>query len=148
MLKNFSAVLTYRSQLEDLLNSFTSLFLESSGLTLARNLYHCIVLTQGTDPIVVRPYRYPYAQKGEIENQCWDMLAKGMIRPSSSRLSSPVLLVKKSDNLWRFCVTIVPSTHAQSRTNSQSQLLMSSGTSCTEQNSSLNWIYMLGITKF
>ncbi|WVZ95681.1 LOW QUALITY PROTEIN: hypothetical protein U9M48_041415 [Paspalum notatum var. saurae] len=43
-------------------------------------------------------------QMDELERQCRAMTARGIIRPSSSAFSSPVLLVKKADNTWRFYV--------------------------------------------
>ena len=52
----------------------------------------------------VRPYRNPYYQKQEIEEQVASMLASGLIQPSFSPFSPPVLLVKKKDCSWRFCV--------------------------------------------
>jgi hypothetical protein len=43
-------------------------------------------------------------KKAELERQCAEMMAHRVIRSSSSVFSAPVLLVKKSDNSWRFCV--------------------------------------------
>jgi hypothetical protein len=52
----------------------------------------------------IRPYRYPPPLKDEIEKQVAEMLAKGLIQPSTSAFSSPILLVRKKDGTWRFCV--------------------------------------------
>jgi len=51
-----------------------------------------------------RSYRYAPAQKSEIEKQLAEMLTNGTIRPSSSPYASPVLLVRKKDGSWCFCV--------------------------------------------
>ena len=58
----------------------------------------------GTDAVAVRPYRYPQLQKDELELQCAKMLQQGVIRLSMSQFLLPVLLVKKHDDSWQFCV--------------------------------------------
>ncbi|KAL6331615.1 hypothetical protein AAG906_011555 [Vitis piasezkii] len=78
-------------ELKELIEAFDDIF----------HIEHQITLEEGTDPINVRPYRYAYFQKDEIERQVSDMLNSGLIRPSSSPFSSPVLLVKKKDGSWR-----------------------------------------------
>lgn len=54
-------------------------------------------LKKGTDPINVRPYRYAFQQKEEMDKLVEKMLTSGVIRPSISLYSSSVLLVKKKD---------------------------------------------------
>jgi hypothetical protein len=58
----------------------------------------------GTAPIAVRPYHYEHTQKLELERQCIEMLRTGVIRCSSSTFSTPVFLVKKHNDSWRFCI--------------------------------------------
>nr|GEU60912.1 hypothetical protein [Tanacetum cinerariifolium] len=69
-----------------------------------RSIDHRIHLFPNTKPINVHPYRYPHYQKGEMEKLVNEMLSQGTIRVSHSPFSSPVLLVKKKDGSYRFCV--------------------------------------------
>lgn len=92
------------SQLDQLLDEFNDLFQEPTGLPPLRNCDHHICLQPGSGPKVVQPCRYPHLQKGKIEKQCEQMLKQGSIRPSRSPFSSPVLLVRKHDGTWHFCV--------------------------------------------
>jgi hypothetical protein len=90
--------------MEDLLAQFACVFADPKGLPPQRELSHRINLLPGTAPVAVRLYRYAYAQKAELERQCADMMVQSVIRPSSSTFSALVLLVKKKDDAWRFCV--------------------------------------------
>ncbi|GKB97903.1 transposon ty3-G gag-pol polyprotein [Tanacetum coccineum] len=74
------------------------------GLPPIRSQDHQIPILPNARPVSSRPYRQPYYQKSEIEKQVRELLHQGLIRPSHSPFASPVLLVKKSDGTWRFCV--------------------------------------------
>jgi hypothetical protein len=87
-----------------LLRDFEDVYTIPTGLPPPRRLNHRIHLQPGTTPIAVRPYRYPQLVKDELERQCHDMIKQGIICHSTSAYSSPVLLVKKQDGSWRFCV--------------------------------------------
>ncbi|MCO5552858.1 hypothetical protein L7F22_006376 [Adiantum nelumboides] len=50
------------------------------------------------------PYRVSQAQQEEIMRQVNKLVEKGMLRPSSSPLCSPVLIVHRKDGTYRMCV--------------------------------------------
>ncbi|KAL0548958.1 hypothetical protein IC582_013436 [Cucumis melo] len=87
-----------------ILDQFNDIFEWPEKLPPRRSIEHQIHLKEGTNPVNVRPYRYAYHQKEEMERLVNEMLASRIIRPSASPYSSPVLLVKKKDGSLRFCV--------------------------------------------
>lgn len=92
------------AELSRIVDEFSQVFAEPQGLPLSRGKEHAILLEPGTRPVSVRPFRYPQIQKEEIERQVSAMLAANIIRERGSPFSNPVLLVKKKDGSWRFCV--------------------------------------------
>jgi hypothetical protein len=63
------------------------------GLPPTRNHDHEIHLIPRSVPPNIRPYRYPYAQKSEIERMVEEMLEVGIIRPTQSSYSAPMVMV-------------------------------------------------------
>ncbi|XP_073152993.1 uncharacterized protein [Henckelia pumila] len=88
----------------ELLEKYSMVFDEPKSLPPHRSVDHRIHLLPGSVPVNVRPYHYPYFQKDTIEKLVQELLANGFIRRSTIPYSSPVLLVKKKDGSWRFCV--------------------------------------------
>ena len=86
----------YPADLNQLLTEYSHIFDLPIELPPKRPHDHRIPLQPNQDPISVRPYRYPYYQRAEIEKMVREFLDSGIIRPSTSPFSSPVLLVKKS----------------------------------------------------
>ena len=86
-----------------LLYAYLDVFAEPLGLPPPRVHDHAIPLLEGSNPVKVKPYRYPHSQKTHIEKMVHEMLSQGIIQPSTSPFASPVLLVKKKDGTWHFC---------------------------------------------
>lgn len=87
-----------------ILDDFPEVLSPLVSLPLKRTCDHAIPLVEGARPVTVRPYRYPPAIKDEIEAQVDAMLKQGLIQHSTSPFNSPVLMVRKKDGTWRFCV--------------------------------------------
>eukprot|EP00253_Pinus_taeda_P030348 PITA_30348 len=62
-----------------------------------------IISSNGSVPPNIKPYRYPYAQKSGIEHMVAVMLEAGIIQPSQSSFSAPVVFVHKKDGSWSMC---------------------------------------------
>eukprot|EP00794_Sanderia_malayensis_P014447 gene14447-biopygen11547 len=83
------------------LQAFPDVFNDSLG--------HTTVLSHKIDtgesvPIRQYPRRLPYHYRAEVDRQVNDMLHQGVIQPSTSPWASPVVLVKKKDGSFRFCI--------------------------------------------
>ncbi|XP_052171653.1 uncharacterized protein LOC127787633 [Diospyros lotus] len=90
--------------LDLLLIEFQDLFAEPKKLPPNRPFDHSKNLHPNSAPINIRSYRYPPKLKSEIEKMVKEMLANSIIRPSKNPFASLVLLIKKKDGTWRFCI--------------------------------------------
>jgi hypothetical protein len=91
-------------EVSGLLQSYVDVFTSKVEFPPPRSCSHAIPLIPSARPVNVRPYHYAPALKSEIEKQVQDMLEVGLIQPSSSSFSSLVILVKKKDASYWFCV--------------------------------------------
>ena len=91
-------------RIQQVLSEYQDVFAEPKSLPPHRQYDHGIHLEPGTTPINTKPYRYSPVQKDEIEHQVQDMLQSVFILHIMSPYDAPVLLVKKNDGSWRFCV--------------------------------------------
>jgi len=72
-------------------------------MRLTKNISHEIPLAAGTTPIR-QPTPYLGPEK-EVSRQVQDLLDQDLIEPAHGAWSSSVVLVKKRDSSWRFCVS-------------------------------------------
>lgn len=89
---------------QHLLAVYKDVFTDPQTLPPQRAYDHAIPLLPEAIPINSKPYHYSPQHKSEIERQVQELLQAGLIAHSHSPFASPVLLVKKKDGSWRFCV--------------------------------------------
>jgi hypothetical protein len=99
-----AATIEIPAAVQQLIQQYNTLFQEPTSLPPHRKYDHQIPLLPGATPVNVKPYRYAPHQKTQIEKQVQEMLKKGLIQESTSPFASPVLLVRKKDGSWCFCV--------------------------------------------
>lgn len=95
--------LAVSQDIQKVLAKYSKVFDTPEGLPPSRDHDHAINLIPGSVPPNIRPYRHPYAQKSEIERMVAEMLEAGIIRPSQSSFSTPVVMVLKKEGSWRMC---------------------------------------------
>ena len=94
---------TQKEALQRLINEYRDIFALSPHELGRTNLVQHHINTENHAPIRQRAYRVPDAQKKRIEQCIDEMMEQGIIQPSTSPWSSPIVLVRKPDGSDRFC---------------------------------------------
>ncbi|GFX07415.1 hypothetical protein TNCV_5091301 [Trichonephila clavipes] len=93
-----------RNKLSELLWKFSGLFTKTDKSTAAKTNVKPRIFTGDHAPINQRAYRVSPTERRIIHEEVQKMLDEGIVQPSESPWSSPVVLVRKKDGSWRFCV--------------------------------------------
>nr|KYP33244.1 hypothetical protein KK1_045917 [Cajanus cajan] len=93
---------SFHQGLSTLLQNFSQIFQQPHSLPPSQPHDHHIPLIASSNPVNIKPYRYPHSQKDTMTSLISPMLHDGIIKPNTSLFSSLVLLVKKKDGTWHF----------------------------------------------
>lgn len=86
-----------------LLEEFQEVYDENATSMRTRSTQHVIRLKE-EQPFRLRSYRLSEDKRRAVYDQVKDMLAKGVVEPSTSEYSSPIVMVTKKNGDYRFCV--------------------------------------------
>ena len=89
--------------IQKVLDKYSKVFDTPKGLPPTRDRDHAINLIPRSVPPNIRPYKYLYAQKSEIERMVAKMLEAGIIQPSQSSFFTLVVKVFKKEGSWCMC---------------------------------------------
>jgi hypothetical protein len=91
-------------ELQSILSKNQLVFSTPQGLPHFHGVHdHSISLVSGSLPPNIRPYRHPFSQKNEIDKMVQELLNVGIIYPSTSPYSSPMVMVLKKEGSWPMC---------------------------------------------
>ena len=95
----------YKTRLVDLLMKYNQIVaVKGDPLGVTDRIKHHIAIKRDIDPIFIPAYRVPYSQKEIIEQEVEKMLSQGIVEPSNSPWSFPLLVVPKKDGSNRVVV--------------------------------------------
>ena len=92
-----------RHDLNRLIWEFRDLFVSEGGCTGRTSVIKHTIRTEGS-PIRQPLRRIPFVLQDTVKAEIKKMLQQGVIRKSCSPWSSPVVMIKKKDGAWRFCI--------------------------------------------
>lgn len=106
MLKKTANHLKRKQKIEahTLLYEYTNLFAKSDSDLRRTDIVRHKIDTGTNPPVQIPPRRVPTHLTKEIDKHLDDMLERGVIEQSNSPWSAPVVLIKKKDGSYRFCI--------------------------------------------
>ena len=91
--------------LQRVIDNHSKVFVDiPKGIPPAWDHYHAIHLIPRSVSPNIKPCRYPYAQKSEIECMFEEMLEAGIIQHSQIFFSQIMVMVHKKDDSWHICL--------------------------------------------
>ena len=99
---NASVTDEQKAKLKAFLETYKDVFSEPTSLGRANITPHKI--NTHSTPVASRAYRYGRFENEEIRRQIATMRDKDVVGPSTSPWAAPVVLARKKDGTWRFCV--------------------------------------------
>ena len=90
-----------RGDLQKVMNEFSDVLQGTPGRT---KLTKHSINTGSARPVRLSPYRIPHAYREAVQKELKEMTVAGVIEPSQSEWSSPIVVVKKKDGNIRLCI--------------------------------------------
>ena len=90
-----------RGDLQKVMNEFSDVLQGTPGRT---KLTKHSINTGSARPVRLSPYRIPHAYREAVPKELKEMTVAGVIEPSQSEWSSPIVVVKKKDGNIRLCI--------------------------------------------